>query len=270
MVSRRAALALLGGLASLAPALAAPAERPLIDLAHARIVDLTHAFGPDTLYWPNAPSRFELKELQRGRSAGGFFYSAYRFGAPEHGGTHLDAPLHFSEAGRAADQIPLSQLVAPAAVIDVTAKAEADADYRLTREDVLAWEKAHGKIGLGTIVLLRSGWSSRWPDAKSYLGDDTPGDTSKLHFPGYGREAAELLVRDRRVAALGIDTASLDHGPSQDFVVHQIVNGANVPGLENVARLNELPPLGAWVIALPMKIAGGSGAPLRIVALVPR
>jgi kynurenine formamidase len=267
--SLRVASALFAVLAT-APFAAGASRQPLIDLAHARIVDLTHSFGRDTVYWPTAPSRFELKELHRGATPAGYFYSAYSLCAPEHGGTHLDAPVHFAESGRAADQVPVSQLIAPAVVIDVAAKAEADADYRVTRDDVLAWEGRNGKIGLGTIVLVRTGWSSRWPDAKRYLGDDTAGDASKLHFPGYGKDAAELLVRDRRVGALGIDTASLDHGPSQDFVVHQIASGANVPGLENVARLNELPPVGAWVIALPMKIAGGSGGPLRIVALVPR
>jgi kynurenine formamidase len=264
-----ARLGLFAVLAIAAPA-AAASKQPPIDLDHVRIVDLTHAFGTDTLYWPTAPSRFELKELHRGRTPAGFFYCAYSFCTPEHGGTHLDAPIHFAADARAADQVPVAQLIAPAVVVDVAAKAQEDADYRLTREDVLAFEKRFGKIGLGTIVLVRTGWSERWPDAKRYLGDDTPGDASKLHFPGYGRDAAELLVRDRRVGALGIDTASLDHGPSQDFVVHQIAAAANVPGLENIARLNEVPAAGAWVIALPMKIAGGSGGPVRIVALVPR
>ncbi|HSD28735.1 MAG TPA: cyclase family protein, partial [Vicinamibacteria bacterium] len=228
------------------------------------------SFGKDTLYWPTAPSRFELEELHRGPTDAGHFYAAYALCTPEHGGTHLDAPIHFAAKGRSADEVPVSQLVAPAAVIDVSAKAEADADYRVTRDDVLAWEGRHGKVDKGMIVLVRTGWARRWPDAKRYLGDDTPGDASKLHFPGYGRSAAELLVRERGVGALGIDTASLDHGPSKDFIAHQIANGANVPGLENVARLEDLPARGAWVIALPMKIAGGSGGPLRIVALVPR
>jgi kynurenine formamidase len=160
------------------------------------------------------------------------------------------------------------QLIAPAAVIDVAKKAQADADYRLTAEDVRAWEKAHGAIAPGTIVLLRTGWGKRWPDKKRYLGDDTPGDASHLHFPSYGREAAQLLVRGRRVGALGVDTASIDHGPSKDFVVHRVAMDAQVPGLENLANLEELPESGAWIIALPMKIAGGSGGPLRAVAVI--
>jgi kynurenine formamidase len=191
------------------------------------------------------------------------------FCAPEHGGTHLDAPSHFAKDGFTADQIPLSKLVAPGVVLDVSRPAAADPDYRLTSSDVRAWETSHGEIPAGAIVLLRTGWSARWPDRKRYLGDDTPGETSHLHFPSYGKEAAVLLVAERRVAALGVDTASIDYGPSTDFIVHQIANGANVPGLENVANLEDVPATGSWIVALPMKISGGSGGPLRIIALVP-
>ncbi|MGH9365178.1 MAG: cyclase family protein, partial [Thermoanaerobaculia bacterium] len=183
---------------------------------------------------------------------------------------HLDAPIHFAKDGRTADQIPVRQLIAPAVVLDVSKKAERETDYRAGVEDVRAFEKAHGAIAPGTIVLLRTGWGKRWPDRKRYLGDDTPGDATRLHFPSYGQEAAELLVRGRRVGALGVDTASIDYGPSKDFIVHQIALGAQVPGLENIANLEEVPETGAWVIALPMKIAGGSGGPLRIVALLPK
>jgi kynurenine formamidase len=248
--------------------LAAGAKAP--DLTTAKIVDLTHPFDENTIYWPTSPSAFELTTLAYGDTPAGYFYSSYSFCTPEHGGTHLDAPIHFSKSGRTVDQIPVRQLVAPAAVIAVSKKAEADADYRLTAEDVRAWEKVHGRIVAGTIVLLHTGWGRRWPDQKRYLGDDTKGDASKLHFPSYGREAAVMLVRERKVGALGVDTASIDHGPSKDFIVHQIALGSQVPGLENLANLEEVPETGAWVIALPMKIAGGSGGPLRIIAVVPR
>lgn len=239
------------------------------DLATAKVVDLTHAFDERTLYWPTSPSAFELKPLAEGQTPGGWYYSSNAFCTPEHGGTHLDAPSHFAKGGRTADRIPVRELIAPAVVLDVRKKTSADADYRLTVEDVRAWEARHGAIPAGAIVLLQTGWSARWPDRKAYLGDDTPGDASRLHFPSYGKEAAEYLVRERKVGALGVDTASIDYGPSQDFLVHRIANGANVPGLENVAHLDELPERGAWIVALPMKIAGGSGGPLRIVALLP-
>jgi kynurenine formamidase len=243
---------------------------PPVDLSAYRLVDLTYAFDEDTVYWPTSPSGFELEELAYGMTDGGYFYSAHLFAAPEHGGTHMDAPIHFAEGRQTADRVPLDRLVGPAFVVDVSEQAGQDPDYRLTPEDVAAFEAEHGSIPEGAIVLLRTGWGERWGDRLRYLGDDTPGDASNLHFPAYGAEAARLLVEERGVAVLGLDTASLDHGPSTDFPVHQVAAAANVPGLENVARLDELPPTGAWVMALPMKIAGGSGGPVRIAALVPR
>ena len=241
-----------------------------LDLKRYRIVDLTHALNAKTLYWPTSPTPLKLDQLSFGPTPGGWFYSAYAFSAPEHGGTHIDAPIHFGEGHLSVDRVPLDRLIAPAVVIDVSAKAGRDADYRLTPEDVTAFERANGRIEPGTIVLLRTGWSMRWPDRKAYLGDDTPNDASKLHFPSFGVEAARLLIQDRRAGAIGADVASIDYGPSQDFMVHRIAAAADVPGIENLTNLNLLPAKGAFVFALPMKIEGGSGGPVRVVALVPR
>jgi kynurenine formamidase len=241
-----------------------------VDFSRYRLVDLSHGYGPATLYWPTSTAKFVLTPDASGPTPGGWFYAANTLSTPEHGGTHLDAPRHFSEKGRTTDQIPLDQLVAPAVVIDVTKAAAADRDYRLTREAVLAFEKANGTIARGSAVLLRTGWSRHWPNAKAYLGDDTPGDASKLSFPSYGLEAARLLVEERGAAALGIDTASIDYGRSTDFQVHRAAAARNVPGFENLTNLDQLPARGAVVIALPMKIEGGSGGPLRAIALVPR
>jgi kynurenine formamidase len=257
-------------LALLALCACAHPQRPLVDLDRSELIDLTWAFDEHTLYWPTSPSAFALKQLAHGPTPGGWFYAANEISAPEHGGTHLDAPIHFAEHGKTADTIPLRQLIAPAVVIDVVSQASTNADYRLTAEDVHAWESKHGRIAPGTIVLLRTGWGIRYPDRKAYFGDDTPGAVDKLHFPSYGEEAARLLVHDRHVAAIGVDTASIDYGQSTNFIVHQIANGADVPGFENIAHLDRVPERGATVIALPMKIANGSGGPLRIVALVPR
>jgi kynurenine formamidase len=234
------------------------------------VIDLTHPFNARTVYWPTAPSKFTLEKLAYGPTAGGYFYAAYSLSTPEHGGTHLDAPIHFSAQGRTADRIPLEQLIGPAVVIDVSTQAAGDRNYRLTRADVAAFEKQHGRIERDTIVLLRTGWSRFWPDARAYLGDDTPGDASKLTFPSYGEDAARMLVEEREVAVLGVDTASIDHGPSTDFLVHRVAAARNVPGLENLTNLDRLPVRGATVIALPMKIEGGSGGPLRAIALLPR
>jgi kynurenine formamidase len=252
-----------------AAATAATPAHPSLDLAHAAVVDLSHAYDASTIYWPTDTQGFRLQSLHFGPTPGGFFYAANSISTAEHGGTHLDAPIHFGEGRQSVEALPLERLVAPAVVIDVSARAAADADYRLSVDDVRAFEAAHGRIAAGTIVLLRTGWSSRWPDRKRYLGDDTPGDASKLHFPAFGAEAARLLIEERGVVALGLDTASLDHGPSRDFPVHRLAAAANVPGFENLTALERLPPVGAWLVALPMKIAGGSGAPLRAVALVP-
>jgi kynurenine formamidase len=259
----------VGALVLLIAAVASGAPATPPSLATSKVVDLSHAFDEKTLYWPTSPTSFELKKLSFGDTPGGWFYAANSLCTPEHGGTHLDAPIHFSKEGKTIDQIPLRQLIAPAVLIDVSAKASADPDYRLALDDVRSWEKRHGTIPSGAIVLLRTGWAKRWPDRKQYLGDDTPGDASKLHFPSFGKESAEYLVGQRHVGGLGLDTASIDVGASKDFVVHRIASAAGVPGLENLANLDQVPEVGAWVIALPMKIGGGSGGPLRAVALVP-
>jgi kynurenine formamidase len=248
----------------------AGAQAQTIDLAQSRVVDLTHTLDAKSLYWPTSPTKFSLERLAFGPTPGGYFYSAYAFSAPEHGGTHLDAPIHFHQGGVTADAVDLRRLIAGAVVIDIREQAAANADYRLTVADVEAFERAYGRIGEGTIVLLRTGWSSRWPDARRYLGDDTPGDASKLHFPSFGVEAAKLLVEGRKVAVLGADVASIDYGQSSDFMVHRVAAAAGVPGLENLTNLDQLPPTGAVIIALPMKIGGGSGGPTRVVALVNR
>lgn len=252
-------------------ACAQPAEEDAaFDPARFSLVDLSHAFSAQTIYWPTATTTFKHDTLSFGQTPGGYFYSAFALSTPEHGGTHLDAPIHFGEGKETADRIPLTRLVARAVVIDVSAKAESDRAYQLTPDDVTAFEARHGEIGEGTIVLLRTGWSRHWPNRFAYLGDSTPGDASKLNFPSFGPDAARLLVDQRRVAALGVDVASIDIGKSTEFMVHRIAAAANVPGFENLTNLDRLPPTGAIVVALPMKIEGGSGGPLRAIAMVPR
>jgi kynurenine formamidase len=245
------------------------ASGQVMDLSRSRLVDLTHPYNAQTIYWPTASTRFNLEKLAYGPAPGGYFYASFSFSTPEHGGTHLDAPLHFSERGRSTDQVPLDQLIARAVVIDVSSSAADNPDYRLSAADVQAFERQHGQIAAGTIVLLRTGWSRRWPDVKAYLGDDTPGDASKLRFPSYGEDAARLLVEERRAGALGVDTASIDYGRSTDFVVHRTAAAQQVAGLENLTNLDQVPATGATIIALPIKIEGGSGGPVRVVAVVP-
>lgn len=241
-----------------------------MDLSDYRLVDLSHVYGEDTLYWPTSPTAFEKETLAYGDSGAGYFYSAYSVCTPEHGGTHLDAPIHFAEDGIGTADIPLDNLVAPAVVIDVTRAARDDRNYQLTADDVRDFEQANGRIEAGTIVLVRTDWSRHWPDALAYLGDDTPGDATRLQFPGIGADAAKLLAEERRVAVIGIDTASIDYGKSLDFMAHRIAAAEGVANLENLTNLDQLPATGSIVIALPMKIDEGSGGPARVVALVPR
>jgi kynurenine formamidase len=241
-----------------------------LDVNEYDLVDLSHPYSKDTLYWPTSPSKFDKTELSFGKADGGYFYSAYSICTPEHGGTHLDAPLHFAADGFSTDEVPLKNLIAPAVVIDVTEKAAADRNHLLSADDVRTFERRYGRIEPGAIVLLHTGWSRYWPNAEAYLGDDTPGDASRLQFPSYGEDAARLLVEERKVAILGVDTASTDFGKSTDFLVHRIAAARNVSNLENLTNLEMLPPTGALVLALPMKIEGGSGGPVRVVALIPR
>jgi kynurenine formamidase len=243
-----------------------PAPSRAVDLA-SKAIDLTYAFDKETIYWPSDES-YHWERTHWGPSPGGYWYASATYGGSEHGGTHLDSPIHFGEGQATADQIPLTKLIGPAVVVDVREACARDRDYQLRPADLEAWERAHGRIPAGAIVLMRSGWGRFWPDKKGYLGSDTPGDTANLHFPGLSREAAEWLVA-RKVSGVGVDTASLDPGPSRDFMAHRVLNGAGIYGLENVANLDKVPETGATLIALPMKIKGGSGGPTRIIAILP-
>jgi kynurenine formamidase len=232
-------------------------------------VDLSHAYSEDTLYWPTA-SRFHKETVFEGVTDGGFYYTAYDIRTAEHGGTHVDAPIHFFENRQTVDQIPLKNLIGPGLVIDVSDKAAAEPDYQLCAEDIKAWEEVHGRVDEGSIVLVKTGFAQYWPVAEEYLGTGKRGEEAVplLHFPGIHPGAARLLVQ-RGIKAVGLDTASVDYGQSSDFMTHRILYEANIPGFENVADLSAVPARGAFIVALPMKIEGGSGAPLRIVAFVP-
>jgi kynurenine formamidase len=246
-------------------------QRPLasLDLAGRRIVDLTHSFGPDTIYWPTDQQGFDLEVVSKGETGAGYWYEANRICTAEHGGTHMDAPIHFAAGQPSAAEVPVEAGIGPLVRIDVSAAAARDPDYRLSVEDLRRWEKRWGRIPPGAIVLMYSGWAARWSDRARYMGTDVPGDTANLHFPGFGEAAARFLVEERDVKAIGVDTASIDHGASTDFIVHRVVSGAGMPAFENLANLDRVPPRGATLVALPMKIEGGSGGPLRAIAILP-
>ena len=261
-------LLILAAGAACAPAPPAPASS---GFPAGRLIDLSHAYDDTTIFWPTAEERFQLRSVAAGMTPAGYYYAANTFTTAEHGGTHLDAPLHFAEGRWAADEIPLDRLVGAAVVIDVSKQAGANADYQITTADLEAWETANGRIPAGAILLLRTDFSTRWPDAAAYLGTAERGAAAvpKLHFPGLHPGAARWLVAERDVKAVGIDTASIDYGQSTLFESHRALYERNVPAFENLTRLDEVPATGASIVALPMKIAGGSGAPLRAMAIVP-
>lgn len=239
--------------------------------ANADWIDMSYAYDRNTIFWPTAQP-FELEVVSAGMTEGGYYYAANNLHLAEHGGTHLDAPIHFAEGRQTVEQIPLRRLLGAAVVVDVSAAAAADPDYLVSVTDLESWEGEHGEIPADAILLLYTGWGARWPDKERYLGTTLSGPEAvpHLHFPGVHPEAARWLVDHRRIAALGIDTPSIDYGQSSGFETHRILFRENIPAFENVAALDRLPPTGGYVIALPMKTAGGSGGPTRIVGIVPR
>lgn len=234
-----------------------------------RIVDLTYPFDEQTVYWPKN-KHFQRQDTARGLTAKGYWYASGTFSASEHGGTHLDAPVHFSSSGMSLDEIPVKSLLGPAIVLDIHEACQENADYELTVQDIHNWEQQYGLIERNDLVLLRTGWGAYWPDPQQYLGSTTPDNSQTLHFPGFSAEAMAFLVHERQIRGVGIDTASIDPGQSKNFQAHQIFGKANRYGLENVAYLEHLPPRGATVYALPIKIKNGTGGPVRIIALIPQ
>ena len=233
------------------------------------IIDLTHTFSESTIYWVTA-KEFRLEVVAKGDTDKGYFYAANNFETAEHGGTHIDAPIHFSKGKQSVEEISLTRLIGNAIKIDVSKRALLNPDYLVSVQDFKDWEATNGQIEDGVIVLLETGHSIYYPDKLKYLGTDQRGPEAikLLHFPGLSPEAATWLVENRSISAIGIDTPSIDYGQSEYFKSHVILLSDNIPAFENVANLDQLPNTGFEVIALPMKIKGGSGAPLRIVAII--
>jgi kynurenine formamidase len=227
-----------------------------------RVIDLSYAISDKLVPWPGDEKFFEAKVNATVEKNGYFTRSFWML---EHYGTHLDAPAHFPPGKATVDQIPVKQLMGPAVVVDVRAESAKDADYQLPAASVEQWEKRHGRIPEGAIVLLRTGWASRWPDAKRYRNQDEQG---KMHFPGFSAGAAKLLL-ERKVSGLGCDTMSIDYGASGDFAVHHLALGAGLYHLENLRDLSEVPETGAFLIVAPIKLEGGSGGPVRVFAVLP-
>ncbi len=233
-------------------------------------IDLTHEYSSDSVYWPTAEG-FELKTVFKGMNDKGYFYSAYNYSADEHGGTHIDAPVHFYKEGKTIEQIPFERFIGAAIVIDVKAKAGADRDYQVGVADFTEWEKEHGKIPDDCIVLLNTGYAKYYPERIKYMGTDKRGEEAlpELHFPGLDPKAALWLAENRKISIIGLDTPSIDYGQSTMFESHRNLFKNNILAIENVANVDKLPVTGATVLAFPMKIKGASGAPIRMAAFLP-
>lgn len=241
------------------------ARRDMLDaipIGRMRVIDLSYAINDTLVRWPGDEKVFEA-EVHASVEKDGYFTRSFRM--LEHYGTHLDAPVHFPPGKTTVDQIPVKQLFGPAVVLDVTAEGAKDADYQLPAARVEEWERRHGRIPEDAVVLLRTGWSARWPDAEKYRNQDAQG---RMHFPGFSVEAAKLLI-ERKVSGLGCDSMSVDYGASEDFAVHHLALGSGLYHLENLADLSVLPETGAFLVVAPIKLEGGSGGPVRVFALLP-
>jgi kynurenine formamidase len=240
------------------------------DFTQGEWIDLSHEFSAETIYWPTADG-FKHDTVFAGITPKGYYYTAFNFAAAEHGGTHIDAPIHFAKGRKSVDELEITQLIAPAIVIDVSTTALDHRDYQIGQKDFENWEEQYGRLPDNCIVLLYTGYQRFWPDRVKYLGTDKFGQegVAELHFPGLDPAASQWLIDNRKIKAIGLDTPSIDFGQSQFFKSHQILFDKNIPVFENVTNLDQLPVTGATVFAFPMKIKGGSGGPLRIAAWLP-
>ena len=236
-----------------------PAETALGRVQFDKVIDLTHTLSDHfPIPWANGFSMERVSTLGKDQ------WNAYRWHFHEHIGTHLDAPLHFSELD-SGDRIPASQLVGPLAVVDIRDRASTNPDTTLSLDDLRAWERRHGRIDDSAIVALYSGWESRADDRRKFFGLDEKGG---FYLPGFHLDAVKFLHEDRNVKGIASDTMSLDTGVAADFPVHHYWLGRKKWGLENVANLGQLPPKGATIVVGSPKVAGCTGGPSRVFALV--
>lgn len=247
------------------PAQAVLALLEAIKTQHVQVIELTHPMDEGSPYWPAGRDRspFTAKVMVNFDLRPSF---ARDLTLAEHFGTHLDAPAHALRGGRTVDQLPVAQFLSAAGVVDVWEAVEANPDYLVSVADIERHGKRHGALPSGGSVFFYTGWANRWPSQERYIHEDEQG---VKHFPGVSEEAAHYLVEQVRPVGIGIDTASIEGGLAKDMVVHRVLLGADVYILENVANLEQLPPTGAAVVALPLRLTGGSGSPARILALAP-
>ena len=242
-----------------------------IQQKNVKFLDMTYPYDENTIYWPNAKP-FELNKGAWGITEAGYWYAANEYSAAEHGGTHVDAPIHFAENGRTIDKVPLQEWIGPAVKIDVVEKCDLNRDYLLIVEDIKNWEKKYGAIPDHAWVIMYTGIDTKYyPDKEKVFGTGKTGPEAipYLRFPGFSAEAVEFLIKERNITGIALDTPSIDYGKSKDFKVHQILFAADKLAIENIANLDRLPAIGATLYALPMVIKDGTGAPARVFAVLP-
>jgi kynurenine formamidase len=262
-VSRRNLFKFGIGMAAAAAATLAPQTVGAVSVRPTRfsnLADLTHVLGPGTPSFDGKPA-FSITTAVT-HAANGYYGSNITYW--EHMGTHMDAPVHFSPTGIFVDQIAPANLVVPAVVLDLRDKVARDPDAVVTPDDIMAYERRYGRIPANAAVLMSSDWATRFGSQDAYRNPDSSG---VMHFPGFGKAAIDMLLAERNIAGIGVDTLSLDHGPSADFAVHYTFLSTNRWGLENLANLSDIPPAGATLIVGAPKVAGGSGGPSRVMAV---
>ena len=265
-LSRRGFLTSIGGAVAAAaiagpePALAQPKPVRLAK-GFRDVHDLTHTFSPRNPVFPS----FKPVRIRQTFSIAkdGFFANEITF--DEHTGTHMDGPAHFVANGTTADKLPAEKFFAPLAVVSVADRAAKNADTLLTVDDVLSWEKRHGRLPAGAFVAMHSGWDARVGNADRFLNRDAKGT---MHAPGFSEEAAQFLVKQRDIVGAGVDTLSLDAASVPKFVAHLVLLGAGKYGVELLANLGAVPPSGATIIIGGPKHEGASGGPARVYAVV--
>ncbi|GAV05348.1 hypothetical protein RvY_15496 [Ramazzottius varieornatus] len=236
-----------------------------------KLVDLSHTFDRTTVYWPTLADNetFRLTTIEDETQSDGVSYRIKFYEAAEHGGTHLDAPSHFSKIGLSVEKIPLDKLMGPAVIIDVREKAARNLDYQVTVQDAYDWEKKYGRIPNGAFVFMNSGWDAFWPDKKKIFNFDNSTGVETYHFPAFHPNTTAFLVFQRYISGLGVDTPSTDYGQAAVFKTHEILANNSAVGFENVKNLGKLASVGAHVIAIPIKITDGTGAPLGLIGINP-
>ncbi|MDZ8187826.1 MAG: cyclase family protein [Nostoc sp. ChiSLP02] len=231
-------------------------------ITYRRVIHLSHVIDLDIPQWPGDPP-VEFETVAESNNDG---YYLRRFSLGEHSATHINAPNSFYSHSIGIDQYPAQSLVVPAVVIDIRQAVKANFDYALAIADVLAWEEQHGEIAAGSVVILNTGWQKKWSDKNAFFNQDAEGIS---HFPGFSKDATQFLLEQRQIAGVGIDTHGVDPGQDTTFATNRLILEQPRIVLENLTNLDRLPPKGTTLAIGILRLRGGSGSPVGVLAFVP-